>query len=127
MAREVRGEADFGDLGAGERVFSEVKTLVEADVDLAGGAERGEVADEARGELGRARVQRADLTDRQGGAGGGVAQLVQVAPFGGLDEVLGVAEEVGDRHDGDAVLAGCEDELFEVVPRVGVGPRDSWE
>src|SRR5690606_23238491 len=72
VVREVRGQADGGDLGAGERVSAEVKRFVEADVDEAGGAERGDVAQQGVGDVESAGVQRANLPGRQRFAGGGV-------------------------------------------------------
>jgi hypothetical protein len=127
VAGEVGGEADLGDLGAGERVFAEVETFVEAAVDLAGGAEGGKVGEETGDEFGEAWVEGADLAGGEGGAGGGVAQFVQVAPLGGFDEVLGVAEEIGDGDGLDAVGGGGGDELAELFPRVGVGAGDAGE
>lgn len=72
-------------------------------------------------------MEGADLAGGEGGAGGGVAELVEVAPGGGFDEVLGVAEEVGDGDDGDAVRGGGGDEEAELLPSVGVGAGDAGE
>jgi len=127
VAGKVGGETDLGDFSTGERVFAKVETLVEAGVDLAGGAEWGKVAEEALDQLGGARVERADLAGGEGGAGGGVAELVEVAPVGVLDDVLGVSEEVGNGDGLDAVGGGGGDELAELFPSVGVGAGEAGE
>lgn len=106
VAGEVGGKTSLGDLGGGERVFAEVETLVEAGMNLPGGAEWGEVGEEFTDQFGGAGMERADLPGGQGLAGGWVAEFVQVTPRRGFDKILGVPEEVGDGHGFDAASGG---------------------
>ena len=101
VAPEMRLEPDLGDLGGAERVPAEAERLVEADVDLPGGAEGRDVAQERVGHLEDPRVERAHLAALERRTVGS-PQLVQVAQLRHLDQVLGVPEEVDDRNDADA-------------------------
>jgi len=91
-----------------------------------GGAEGRDVAQEFLRDFERARMERADLPALQWGSVGRT-QLVEVAEFGRLDEILRVAEQVDDGHDADAGAGRGFDEADELFLRIGIAPRHAGQ
>ena len=111
------------DLGPAARTAAEEERLVEADVNLAGGAKRRDVAQQLRRHLQSARMQRTDLTAFERAALG-ITQFVQIPPMRHFDQVLGVTEQADDRHDADAGGRRGSHQSREFVVGICVIPGD---
>ena len=126
MAGKMSGQPLPRDFRTATRALAEVKRLVEADVHLPGRAERRHVAQEFPGDLRRARMQGADLAAFARPAGS-VAQFVQVAQSGHLDEILGVSEQVDDGHDAEAGGGRRVHEPRHLLIGISIGARDGGQ
>ena len=76
------------------------------------------------GDFRQARVQGTDLPADERVATR-IPQFVEVAQVGMLDQVLGVPEQIDDRHHTDAIAGGTEHQLAQFLVSIGVAASDA--